>query len=287
MTALTGPTKVPSYSNDVLVQDIIPLDVAASAIIYPGSMVGVDIAGNAKCLSAAAGLRPLGRCIEDATVDNSAGAAGALTVQVARGVFFLANSTTTDALTKADIGRKCYVVDDNTVARTSNFGKRSVMGTFYGLLTVQGATRCIVEVGSIDEEPTEVRFLAGADLSAKQYFFVKLDSNSAVVLAGAGEAALGILQNAPASGAVAIVKFFGPSHCIGGGAITKGGSVAADSNGKGKAAVLSTVNTSDAGAAADPVVGSNVMGFALETGVADTDFMVFLQPRGAIPTTAA
>lgn len=288
MTALAGAASVVKDGTYPILEDLVPLDVAASTTIYPGSMVAVDASGNAKPISAAAGLRVLGRCEEDEVVNNSAGAAGALTVNVRRGVYLLRNSATTDELTKADIGRKCYAVDDATVARTSNIGKRPLMGTFLGLRSVGGVSRCIVQVGVIeDDDASELRLLAGSDLSAKQFFFVKIDSNSAVVLAGAGEPAVGIVQNAPASGAVAIVKTFGPSHCIGGGAITKGGQVAADSAGKGKAAVLSTVNTSDAGAASDPVVGSNVMGFALETGVLDTDFMVFLQPKGGSPTTAA
>ena len=288
MTALAADTNVTQYGTFPLLADLIPLDVAASTKIYAGSMVAIDGSGNAKPISAAAGLRVLGRCEDSTTVDNSSGSAGAKTCNVRRGVFLLSNSATTDALTKADIGRKVFAADDNTVSRTSNFGKRPIMGVFLGLLTVGGVSKCIVQVGVMeDDDPTEIRVLAGADLSASQYFFVKFDTNTAAVLAGAGENAVGILQNAPASGAVAIIKTYGMSHMIAVGAITKGAAIAADTTGKGKTAVASTTKTDDAGAASDPLVGSHVMGFALETGSANADIMVFLQPKGAIPTTAA
>ncbi len=66
--------------------------------------------------------------IAEETVDNSAGAAGALKIKVRPGVYRFANSSAGDLITRADIGNVCYVVDDNTVAKTSNSSARSVAG---------------------------------------------------------------------------------------------------------------------------------------------------------------
>lgn len=57
---------------------------------------------------------------------------------------------------------------------------------------------------------------AGADLSSSQYKAVKYDSAGDVVVAGAGEAAAGILMNAPASGAAADVVALGGALAIAG-----------------------------------------------------------------------
>lgn len=48
---------------------------------------------------------------------------------------------------------------------------------------------------------------AGADLSAKQYYLVKLDSSNEVVLAAAAtDKILGVLSNAPTDGETAVVR---------------------------------------------------------------------------------
>lgn len=64
----------------------------------------------------------------------------------------------------------------------------------------------LTDHGSID-----VSAAAGADLSALQYHFVKLNSSNQVVAAGANEKTLGILQNVPTSGQTARVRVSGLS----------------------------------------------------------------------------
>lgn len=78
-------------------------------------------------------------------------------------------------------------------------------------------------------------FLAGADLSAKQYTFVKLSNDSTVVTAGAGEGALGILQNNPESGDVANVMILGISRLVMSEAVAVMGKVASTAAGEGAA----------------------------------------------------
>lgn len=134
----------------------------------------------------------------------------------------------------------------------------------------------------------DITRLAGADLSSSQYRFVKLNAAGAVVLSGAGEAAIGVLQNKPGNGQAATVRVGGLSKVIAGAAIALPNRIASDANGKAKAAVAATVNTSDAGVAADPLVASNVLGEAFEAAAGDGQVIEILLGRaGAVPTTAA
>jgi hypothetical protein len=135
----------------------------------------------------------------------------------------------------------------------------------------------------------DLLLVAGADLSAKQFFGVKVSTTGLAVLAGAGEMATGVLQNAPANGAIAVVRVFGRSAMIAGAAIANAGvAVACDGNGKAKAAVAATTNTGDAGGASDPLVGSNALGIALGTAAGDLSVLdIFINHMGAVPTTAA
>jgi hypothetical protein len=146
-----------------------------------------------------------------------------------------------------------------------------------------------VEVGQ-PSDPTarDILLEAGGDLSSSQFLMVKLDSNGdAVIASAAGEGVIGVLQNAPASGAIAIVRVFGESRVIAGGSVAAGALFATTNAGKSKTAVAGTVNTSDAGASSDPLVGSYVMGSVLTAGTSDAQHSVLINPMGLIPTTAA
>lgn len=61
---------------------------------------------------------------------------------------------------------------------------------------------------SIQNQGQPESYYAGADLSAKQWYAVKIDTDGDVVLAGAGDdAVVGFLQNAPADTKPASVIF--------------------------------------------------------------------------------
>ena len=100
--------------------------VAASKLIYAGALVALDASGNITPGATATTLKGAGRAEE--RVDNSAGAAGAKSVNFKKGVFNFANSASGDAITRADIGNDCYIVDDQTVAKTHGTNTRSVAG---------------------------------------------------------------------------------------------------------------------------------------------------------------
>lgn len=133
----------------------------------------------------------------------------------------------------------------------------------------------------------DITLIAAADLTGKQFYAVKIDSNGKAALCGAGERASGVLQNNPNAGEAGTVRISGITKMKAGGSITAGALVAADANAKAKAAVLARTDTSDGGGAVDPLIGSNVIGIAT-TGAADGDLLsVLLQIGGAAPTTAA
>ena len=78
----------------------------------------------------------------------------------------------------------------------------------------------ITEAGAIDLSRP-----CASDLSAKQYYAVKHDTSEKVVIAGANDKALGILQNAPDGSSVetsAIVRVGGISKAILAEAVTFG-----------------------------------------------------------------
>lgn len=98
--------------------------LAAGAVIYYGTIVAAA-AGYAVPGSATAANVTLG--IADGAVDNTGGAAGAKKVQVKSGTYLLNNSAA-DPVTAADIGADCYVLDNDTVAKTSSANTRPRAG---------------------------------------------------------------------------------------------------------------------------------------------------------------
>ena len=90
--------------------DFRQLIVAADKTISAGAMVAVNAEGKAVPASDSAGLTVLGRA------ENRAGAG--LPVTVRAGCFRYANSATAAKITTAEIGKACYVADDQTVSKT-------------------------------------------------------------------------------------------------------------------------------------------------------------------------
>lgn len=102
--------------------------VAAAAKIYAGAIVCAQTGAAYLTKGATATtLRGIGMATE--TADNSAGADGAINVNYRRdGWFRYANSASGDLITLADVGADCYIVDDQTVAKTNGTNTRSVAG---------------------------------------------------------------------------------------------------------------------------------------------------------------
>ncbi|MGQ0529993.1 MAG: hypothetical protein ACT4PG_09310 [Panacagrimonas sp.] len=100
--------------------------VAAAGAIYAGGMVTLLTSGGwaVAAGTASAGLA-VGVAIETVTGD---GTNGLNRVTVERGCFRFLNSSAGDAITHVDIGNACYIVDDQTVAKTDDSASRAIAG---------------------------------------------------------------------------------------------------------------------------------------------------------------
>lgn len=112
----------------------------------------------------------------------------------------------------------------------------------------------------------EKSFVSTNDLSLKQFYIVAQDTSndeSIVLAAAATDPILGVLQNKPAAGKAALVRFLATSKVIAGGTITRGDLVTSDGNGK---AVTTTTDH------------QVILGRALQSAVAGDIFEVMLAP---------
>jgi len=132
MAALTKDRNTPFRALDLQID----APVAAAKKIFAGALVMLNASGDATPGAAATGQIPLGRA--RAQVDNSAGAAGDVTIEVESGVFRFANSAAADLIARAEIGDVCYIVDDQTVAKTDGTGSRSKAGLIVDVDAVTG-----------------------------------------------------------------------------------------------------------------------------------------------------
>ena len=121
MAALTGDRNTPRRERG---NETHP--VKAATTIFAGSLVCLDASGWAVPGSTSTTLTAVGRA--EMRVVNS-GANGDLSVDIRRGRFRFGNSASGDLITRADIGKSAYVVDDQTVAKTNGGSTRSVAGT--------------------------------------------------------------------------------------------------------------------------------------------------------------
>lgn len=85
---------------------------------------------------------------------------------------------------------------------------------------------------------------AGADLSTKQYYFVKVNSSGqAVLCAAATDRPIGVLQNTPESGEEAAIVVVGGTKVVSSASIDEGALIGTASTGKADAKVPGTDTT--------------------------------------------
>lgn len=101
--------------------------MAAGAKALAGTLAVLTATGYAQGGTVATTLKAVG--VFDATVDNTGGANGDLKAPVRKdGWFRFANSAAGDLITIADINANCYIVDNQTVAKTDGGATRSIAG---------------------------------------------------------------------------------------------------------------------------------------------------------------
>lgn len=104
--------------------------MAAGVVIPAGVLVAISTStGHADNATALASTRVIG--VTGERFSNAGGVAGAKDITVFRDMAYgpFANSAGPDQITAADLGAPCYVVDNQTVAKTSGSGARPVAGT--------------------------------------------------------------------------------------------------------------------------------------------------------------
>lgn len=105
----------------------------------------------------------------------------------------------------------------------------------------------------IANSAVKITLVAGEDLSAKQYHFVKINtSGQAVACAGATDKPIGVLQNDPKSGAEAVITIVGGTKVVAGASIDEGVLIGTSATGKADAKVPGTDTT-------EYVVGSVIL----------------------------
>lgn len=100
--------------------------VATNTKIFGGAIVAINAGGFATKGATSTTLKVVG--VAEDRADNTGGADGAIRVKVRKGVFQFANSASGDQITLADVGSDCYMVDDQTVAKTNGSNTRSIAG---------------------------------------------------------------------------------------------------------------------------------------------------------------
>jgi len=132
--ASTLPRATVSWLNSQS-NDVVPLGLKASATVYPGCIVATDATGFAVNGATSATLKVWGILKAPASAGSpitNSGASGSIVIEVQQGVFGFDNAGA-DPVTIADIGALVYLVDNVTIARTSNSSARSVAGEMMGL----------------------------------------------------------------------------------------------------------------------------------------------------------
>jgi len=124
--ALTADSNTPMKDGE-----LISVPVAAAKKIFAGALVAANATGFATPGAIATTLTYLGRAEE--YVDNSGGADGAKTVLVRIGKAFKFKNLGADLVTQAELGKTCYITDDETVSKTNATNTKSAAGKVLGV----------------------------------------------------------------------------------------------------------------------------------------------------------
>lgn len=98
--------------------------LGANQTIFSGAILMRNASGHLIEGATATGSFGVGR----AEAPTSSTTAGVTDIEYKPGVFQYENSASADAIAAADIGTVCYIVDDQTVAKTSGTNTRSPAG---------------------------------------------------------------------------------------------------------------------------------------------------------------
>ncbi|ACB34510.1 conserved hypothetical protein [Leptothrix cholodnii SP-6] len=108
--------------------------LAAAAVIPAGVIACLNAAGELVNGATSTTLKCVG--VSMGNYNNATGAAGAVKGEVQNGVYGpFANSASTDLIALADVGSTCFIVDNQTVAKTNGTSTRSAAGVVFDVDT--------------------------------------------------------------------------------------------------------------------------------------------------------
>jgi len=142
MAALTGDKNTVRFGR-MLGDAPSQMGVKAATRLYAGALV-VNDAGVAAPGRTATGLNVIG--VARKNYDNTTGIANAMTGEYDMGDYLFVNSTAGDLIAAVDVGNDCFIVDDQTVAKTSATSTRSRAGKVIAV-DPPGYTGVVVRVG--------------------------------------------------------------------------------------------------------------------------------------------
>lgn len=121
MAALTASRDTKRRNGDLL-----SLPAATATAVFAGGIACINAGGFATKGAVSTTLKAVGIYEEDG---NNLGANGAMNFKARRdGWFKFTNSAAADLIALADVGTTCYIVDDQTVAKTNGGATRSAAG---------------------------------------------------------------------------------------------------------------------------------------------------------------
>jgi hypothetical protein len=112
--------------------------------------------------------------IAKATVDNSAGSDGNKSIDLLQGAFWLVNHGT-DTVTVADVGKPCFISDDQTVRKTSDSGACALAGLVLAVDSVEGV---LVHVSAVMNAALESSQAEYGCISLSLHDFREVNSSS-------------------------------------------------------------------------------------------------------------
>ena len=105
---------------------LIRVPVKANVIVRAGFIAVAGSTGFAEEGKTATGLTYLG--VFDETIDNTGGTDGDCLVMVRTHQAFLLDNASSDSVTQASVGKKCFITDAQTVSATSATNTKSEAG---------------------------------------------------------------------------------------------------------------------------------------------------------------
>lgn len=131
MSALTASRNTKQLGVVKAMLDDLDLPQAATKIIFQGALVVVNASGYAEPGTQATGKTAAGVAElnpNTGSQDSTGFSNGDKRVRVRQGTFRFNNSAGVDLIAQADVGKYCYIVDDQTVAKSSASSARSKAG---------------------------------------------------------------------------------------------------------------------------------------------------------------